>query len=227
MTRVSTPIEFLSDLSPSWGVVTCAYKCDHCNRLSVGTLEGDRGLIDALFSHSNMVQWMESATADRYLSWQPRAGLGKEFPNVPDHVADAASEAYECRSIGAYRGAALLARAVIEATAKAREITKGNLETKIDTLYNRGLIRGHVKEAAHEARLFGNDMAHGDFGEKADSDGADEVLIIMDEVLNDVFQSPARTELLRQRREAQKTLARGDAAAERQAIEAAPDQTNG
>ncbi|MBU5868948.1 DUF4145 domain-containing protein, partial [Vibrio cholerae O1] len=60
------------------------------------------------------------------------------------------------------RGAVILARAVIEATAKDKGITNGNLYAKIDQLHISGLIREHIKEAAHEVRLGGNDVAHGD-----------------------------------------------------------------
>jgi hypothetical protein len=225
MTRVSTPAEFESSGWARNSVVTCAYKCDHCRRLSVGTVEAQR---EYVYLHGrNLVEWMEGPDVEALITWQPQRGVGKEFADVPDAIAAAASEGYACRSIGALRGAALLARAVIEATAKAKDIESGTLQSKIDALHERGLIREHVKEAAHEARFFGNDMAHGDFEVGVDVDSADEVLLIMDEILNDVFQSPARTERLKQSREARKIIAGIDAAAEKRAIEGTTDQSGG
>jgi hypothetical protein len=55
-------------------------------------------------------------------------------------VADAAREAYRCRSVGAHRAAVLLARSVVEASAKDRGVTTGGLLAKIDKLFELGLI---------------------------------------------------------------------------------------
>ena len=71
---------------------------------------------------------------------------------------------------------------------------------KIDSLQTMGVIRFATAEAAHEIRHFGNDMAHGDISDQPDPDDAIEVLAIMDEVLNEVFQGPARTARVKSRR---------------------------
>jgi Domain of unknown function (DUF4145) len=103
---------------------------------------------------------------------------------------------------GSYRAAVLLARAVIEATAKDKGITTGSLSRKIDAMYDARLIREDVRDGAHEVRYLGNDMAHGDFIESVLREDAELVLALMDEVLEEVYQSPAR--VLR-RREARVT----------------------
>jgi hypothetical protein len=54
------------------------------------------------------------------------------------------------------------------------------------------MIRPHVRDGAHQVRLFGNDMAHGDFVRDVSPEDADLVLTLMSEVLDDVYQSPAR-----------------------------------
>jgi hypothetical protein len=62
-----------------------------------------------------------------------------------------------------------------------------------------------VRDGAHEVRAFGNDMAHGDFIQHVTSEEADLVLAFMDEVLVEVYQSPARVaraQAARQEREA-------------------------
>jgi hypothetical protein len=51
---------------------------------------------------------------------------------------------------------------VVEACAKAKDITSGTIRHRIDSLYEQGLIYRHVKDAAHEVRLAGNEVAHGD-----------------------------------------------------------------
>jgi hypothetical protein len=116
------------------------------------------------------------------------------------------SEAYRCRqACNANRAAIILARSVIEATAKDKDITTGPLISKIDQLYNQRLIRPDVRDEAHEIRQFGNDMAHGDFVRDASPEEADLLLALMDAVLTDVYQSPAqvaRAKAARERRQA-------------------------
>ena len=104
--------------------------------------------------------------APPYLTWMPQPGTttdGESFADVPASVADAAAEAVLCLEAGAPRGAILLARAAIEATAKDRGVTKGSLAQKIDQLHEGGHIRTYLRDGAYEVRYTGNDMAHGDF----------------------------------------------------------------
>jgi hypothetical protein len=98
----------------------------------------------------------------------------------------------------------VLARAVVEATAKEKKIAGANLAAKIDEMRTTGLIREDVKEAAHEVRHFGNGMAHGDFIDPVSPDEAEEALVLMSEVLDEMFQAPARVDRVRQARLARK-----------------------
>lgn len=131
-------------------------------------------------------------------TWLPETGDTRTYPHVPDHIASAAQEAYECGKRGKHRAAIMLARAVIEATAKDKGITKGNLKDKIDGLANAELIRPHIKEFAHGVRLFGNDMAHGDFVAPVSTEESDLVIELMGEILNEVYQSPAKLAAVQQ-----------------------------
>lgn len=71
----------------------------------------------------------------------------------------------------------------------------GSLQKKIDKLYEQQLIREYVRDAAHEIRFGGNEVAHGDLvHEPMDHGTATEILGLMDEMLDEVFQSPARVE---------------------------------
>lgn len=135
---------------------------------------------------------VDSYSKKEVLDWWPKRIVSKSFDDVPPHIASAASEAYVCLGAGAYRGAGALARAVVEATAKDKKITKGQIYDKVEALFDQGFIREHVKEAAHEIRHFGNDMAHGDFVDDVDVAEAEAILDLMSEVLNEVFQSPER-----------------------------------
>jgi hypothetical protein len=162
------------------------YLCNECRYPSVA-LANRQG-------HPNSDRdWLDGRMPDKpKITWFPLRGLAREFPDVPEHIASAASEAYECHSIGAHRAAGAMARAVIEATAKDKGITKGRLIDKIEEMESQGLIRGHIKVAAHEVRHLGNDMAHGDFIEPVDETETAETLELMSEILNEVYQSPAK-----------------------------------
>ncbi|MFH8495189.1 DUF4145 domain-containing protein [Streptomyces coeruleorubidus] len=173
-----------------------AYRCANCRRLVLAY-----GWTD--FKRTN--DW-DDAPSDLWdhpqaqqPRWLPPAKSNRTFPDVPVAIESLAVEAHDCLSIKADRAAVALARAVVEASAKEKGVTRGSLIAKIDELHQLGLLRGHIKEAAHEVRFGGNEVAHGDLT-PVDHEAAEEILTLMDEVLNDLFQSPARVARARQRR---------------------------
>jgi hypothetical protein len=129
----------------------------------------------------------------------------KPYRGTPAPIASAADEAAVCLFAGAARGAVILARSVIEAVARDQGITQGKLFHKIEEMHARGLIRKDVRDAAHELRDFGNQMAHGDFSEPVSRNDAVLVLVLMEDVLEEVYGS--RTRVDRHRRDFR--LARG------------------
>lgn len=174
-----------------------AFECDACKELVSAACNRD-GMISSVRADQEF--WDEQVG----IQWRPARIQGRVFEHVPEHIATAASEAYLCHSIDAYRGAAALSRAVVEATAKEKGITKGTLQVKIDEMCSQGLLRAHVMEAAHEVRHLGNEMAHGDFTDPVSSAESELVLTLMAEVLEEVFISPARVSAAREAREARR-----------------------
>lgn len=166
-----------------------AYKCTQCEALSIG-----RSAFGSSKDH-NMASLVAGAD-----EWFPSKPMAKEFEDVPQHIAAAAKEATMCRSLGCNRAAGALARAVLEATAKDKGIEGRDLKTRIDNMRANELIRPGTAEAAHEVRHFGNDMAHGDFVQEVPEDDADEVLSLMEEVLQEVYQGPAKVARQRAKR---------------------------
>jgi len=160
------------------------FRCDGCGALNIAVAKGRPGNQDPL-------EWLASRSTVEWLPQIPPEPPEHEFPDVPRTIADAAAEAYACREVAdACRAAVLLARSVVEATAKDKGIANGTLLAKIDAMSD--MIRPHVRDGAHQVRLFGNDMAHGDFVGDISPEDADLVLTLMSEVLDDVYQSPAR-----------------------------------
>jgi Domain of unknown function (DUF4145) len=141
------------------------------------------------------------ATRD-ILEYWPTKIAGKSFPDVPEQLAATASEAHVCLNAGSGRGAVALARAVVESIAKHKGITKGRLVEKIDDLHAAGHISEAMKEAAHEVRFAGNEVAHGDIvAEPLTIDDASEIVSLMDAILERVYQEPARVAQIRAKRE--------------------------
>lgn len=174
--------------------VSAAFVCDNCRALSVAFV--NYGEHPGQLAQAEQGEWQGWASAE----WSPRQGEGREFPDVPAHIADTASEAYRCLSINAFRGAVALARAVVEATAKEHGHTKGNLNTKIDALVDSEVLRKATGAVAHEVRHWGNDAAHGDVVEPIEREEADSVLELMAKVLDEAFQTPALLARVRSRR---------------------------
>ncbi len=129
---------------------------------------------------------------------------GKEFPDVPKHIAATATEAHRCHSIYARRGSIVLARAVLEATCKDKGVTDGTLQAKITTMHQRGLIPDLVRDEVTELRHAGNAVAHSDDVEPVSEAESAQSLSLMDDLLLDVYQRPAKVARLKEAREAAK-----------------------
>lgn len=175
-----------------------AYQCPNCRRLVVAWERG-----------GSYEQSTDVPTAQNYTwGWDVKFGPAKrdsqEFPDVPQHIAEAATEATLCLSVGAYRAVGSLARAVIETTAKDKKADGTTLFDRINALADAEHIRSHTKAQAHEVRHFGNGMAHGDFTEPLTKEDAEEIVTLMAEILDEVYQSPARLEHVKAAREAKK-----------------------
>jgi hypothetical protein len=138
------------------------------------------------------------------IAWIPAKAIGKEYEDVPTDIASAASEAYACFSINANRAAVLLARTTVEAIAKDKGISNGNLKTKIDAMAGQSIITNQLKDEANEIRFLGNDMAHVDLGTPVDESDASDILGFLDTLLDYVYQQPIaiqKRQELRKKRE--------------------------
>lgn len=194
---------------PRWGggdgreyVADAAFLCDGCGRMSVATWYTAYDPNDSRWRDYGRDGSPEDYETAR---WSPPVGHQMEFPDVPQEIAEAAAEAWTCQVSRAHRGAVMLARAVVESTAKSKGITSGPLVSKIEAMADAALIRAVVAEQAHEIRHLGNSSAHGDLGDSVTKEDAEEALNLMAEVLNEVWQAPARARRLADARVARKS----------------------
>ena len=193
----------LNKLTQTW----CLFRCDNCSAVSLATSQVPTSDFREMTTSDSSNFWTEQ---ERNAKWYPKPPIvGKDFPGVPQHIAEAASEAYKCRSISAFRASVLLARSVIEATAKDKRIAHGNLSAKIDELFDQRFIRKHIRDGSTQVRFLGNEMAHGDFVTPIADEERELILILMSEILDEVYQSPARVAKARAARTARQTSAVG------------------
>lgn len=179
-----------------------AYTCDGCGVISVGVASQDD-----VRRQGNYPEVFFSQDLPRVV-WLPQVPLGRNFEDVPPFIADAASEAYKCQSVGAFRAAVLLARSVIEATCKDKDVTQGTLKQKIDCLEDSRLINPMLARLSHQVRLMGNEMAHGDLDATIDAEDCDDLLEFMSALLEEIYQRPislARRQELNRQRKAERT----------------------
>lgn len=196
-----------SHFSHRWGNIVneqiwAAETCNSCEALRIVRIRIPRDLIGSYSPGSDYHQIGRLRDLISGGDVWPRKGESPPVDDVPAHIARAAQEAYSSASVGNHMAAILMARTVIEATAKHQGHTTGTLAAKINSLRDAGDIRPAVAEQAHEVRFAGNDMAHGDIDVQPDDTDSEEILILMGEVLNEVFQSPARLERIRTKRTA-------------------------
>ena len=192
--RLRTP---LAPRESPFTLIQGAFVCDNCFKVSAATMATPRSVSSPLGQDGVDAEFSIDPDAP---TWWPAAGETPKIEDVPSHVAMAAEEAYRCASVGAYMAAILMARTVIEATAKAKEIMDGSLIVKIDAMRTANLLRPGIAEAAHEIRHLGNNMAHGDLDDLPEKQDADDILVLMSQVLSEVFQGPALLEKVKARR---------------------------
>lgn len=175
--------------------------CDGCHRFN--TALGASRYAQRTFTEGtilNSSQAVEEGEAMTVESWSPPPMRPVDTAFIPEGVAGYFKEAHDAFSIAAYRAVLLLVRSVIEATAKDRGITSGNLVQKINKLDGEGHIRHGTRDMAHALRILGNDAAHGDIDETPTQEDADDALTIARFVLDDVYVADARRADIMQRR---------------------------
>ncbi|MFJ9395516.1 DUF4145 domain-containing protein [Streptomyces californicus] len=178
------------DDKPVW---MTAFRCssENCHRLSIGW---------SVLNRVNQISSAKQLLPQSDLQWEPLSIRRPLFLEVPPEIAETASEAHACLSIGAARGAVALARSVVEATAKAQGITAHGIVAKIEALRDGGVISTLTAETSHQIRRDGNSIAHGDIGnEPVSVDDAQAIIEFMDALLDEVFQRPAKLQKLKER----------------------------
>lgn len=128
---------------------------------------------------------------EHIVRWLPIEPLGKAYPDVPDAIADVASEVHKCLEIDANRAAVALARTALEGIVSDQEGTTSGkrLYERIAELAESGKLKPRTAEAATALRLCGNSSVH-DTAEEIDREFAEIIVQILDSILDDLYSNP-------------------------------------
>lgn len=86
----------------------------------------------------------------------------RHYSEIPKHVKDLYKETYNSLISGDVYLSGAGVRAIIEAICSAHDISSGNLFSKINQLYTKGVVTEAMKDLLHSVRVFGNQSIHTD-----------------------------------------------------------------
>lgn len=175
-----------------WAAV---FSCHNCNMYMIAVGAIARETVRRIGTPAD-IRAIEAAGSYGTVNWYPMQNSAPDYKDAPPHVERGASEAHVCLDQGQLIASAITARATIEAIAKHHGIKERiNLEKKIDTLKERQLIYPLLAEQAHQIRLVGNDMAHGDFENLPNKEEVTLIVDFMDMLIDILYQQPAKLRL--------------------------------
>lgn len=124
---------------------------------------------------------------------------------IPSPIKEDFEEALLCHSVGAFRGAAALARRTVQVICLNKGASKTKkLQDQIDELFTNGIITKDIQEWAHEVRFLGNDAAHPNKDEVLEGDAKD-ILELLESLCEVLYVTPAKAlERKKKRTESQK-----------------------
>ena len=119
---------------------------------------------------------------------------------IPQDVKIDFEEALLCFSVGAYRGAAALARRTVQLICVDKGAdSKKTLRDQIDQLLADGVITKDIQEWAHEVRFLGNDAAHPNKNTVSQDDAKD-ILDLLESLCEVLYVAPAKAAERKQKR---------------------------
>jgi Domain of unknown function (DUF4145) len=132
---------------------------------------------------------------DHTLAQWPPKGIRPAHPSVPAPIGADWREAHLCLSIGAFRGAAAMARRAVQGVAIEQGAKDAKLSAQLKELEAKATLHPTMVEWADHIRLLGNVGAHpgADGLETVSEDEAREVVRFLDELLRWLYELPAET----------------------------------
>ena len=119
---------------------------------------------------------------------------------IADNVRKDFEEALLCQSVGAYRGAAVLARRAVQLICLDKGAKKDEkLYKQIEELFDNNIITQDIKDWADEVRYIGNDAAHPN-KEEVNKEDSEDILELLESLCDVLYVAPARAAKRKQKR---------------------------
>lgn len=123
---------------------------------------------------------------------------------TPEFLKKDLEEANICFAVNSYRATGVMARRALQLCCIDKGAPDKKLQDQIDWLLDQQIITKELKEWAHEVRLTGNDAAHPSKDISKDEavtrEDADDILILLEQLINVLYITPALAKEKRQRR---------------------------
>jgi Domain of unknown function (DUF4145) len=145
--------------------------------------------------HGVVYRLADGHPGTRTIAQWPLKGIRAANPSVPGPIAADWLEAHMCLTIGAFRGAAAMARRAVQGIAVEQGAKDGNLHAQLKELETKATLHPTMVEWADHIRLLGNVGAHpgADGLETVSEDEARDVVRFLDELLRWLYELPAET----------------------------------
>ena len=130
------------------------------------------------------------------LHWWPLPGLGDLDPEIPSQISSTYSEGMRALSIKAARAAVVMFRGMLAQVVADKGSTaaqaKSSLYAKLEQMSQDGSLHPSLVDWAREIRLIGNAAAHPDALDPVSDDEAADLARLCRQLLNVIYEVPAR-----------------------------------
>jgi hypothetical protein len=130
---------------------------------------------------------------DEWSAVYPIAGKRVDT-NIDEPMKGEFEEANVCFAVGAYRGCASMCVTALEA------MWRDQKASGLRELKERGIISQRLYEKANEVRLWGDIAKHEFVADVVEKEDAEELLVYLETILNDVYVEPRRLSRLAEKR---------------------------
>jgi hypothetical protein len=131
--------------------------------------------------------------------WWPLENV-KVNDKYPLNIRKVFSEAIICFYSNCFSASAVMSRRTIEAIAKDKGFSEGNLIDKIKSMKEKGVLQQALADWANEVRLIGNQGAHFDPINKVEEADAKQIIEFIEELIKYIYILPNELEEKRRKR---------------------------
>jgi hypothetical protein len=182
---VDGEVEYPVDYSTDFQIV----KCLGCDTVSYRSYKYFSEYVEPEFGNDGT--WEERFPA-------PQDRTKKDFKNLVHSLRNIYQEVITIYNNTGFILCAAGIRAILEGICKDKGISDGNLEKKINAMYEQGLVSKQQESILHDLRFLGNGVLHE--LQTPSSEEIDAALDIIEHILEDLYEIPGKSDILKQKK---------------------------